>query len=77
VAGEPATQVFPPGESVVLPVWTTAAMVVSFLPGRPWHGHLEAIWGMAADDGVNFSARTAIESRARRLRARAAGGAAE
>lgn len=72
VAGEPAAEVFPPGESVILPVWATAAMLVSFLPGRPWQGHLSLLWDMADEDGVNFSALGAIEARARRRHARPA-----
>jgi hypothetical protein len=70
VGGEPATQVFPPGESVVLPVWTTAAMLVSFLPSHSWQAHLELIWELEADDGVNVSALFALESRTRRRRTR-------
>jgi hypothetical protein len=70
VGGEPATQVFPPGESVVLPVWTTAAMLTSFLPSHSWQGHLEVIWELEAHDGVNASALFALESRARRRRPR-------
>jgi hypothetical protein len=66
VAGEPAASVFPPGEAVVLPVWATAAMLVSFLPLRPWQAHLEIIWQMEDDDGVNFTALAALDTRARR-----------
>jgi hypothetical protein len=75
VGGEAATEVFPPGESVVLPVWATAAMLVSFLPGRPWGSHVWMIWGLETSDGVNHSALTAIESwgRRRRRRRRSAG----
>jgi hypothetical protein len=42
VDGEPATQVFPPGESVILPAWTTAAMLVSLRPegASTWQEHL-------------------------------------
>ena len=38
VDGEPAAHVFPPGESVILPAWTTAAMLVSLLPEAPAPG---------------------------------------
>ena len=48
-----------------LAVRITAAMLVAFLPGRPWKGHLELIWKLEADDGVNCSA---LRSAARRFR---------
>ena len=57
--------VFPPGEAVVLPVWATVAVLVSFLPLRPRQAHLEIIWQMEDDDGVNFTALTALDARAR------------
>ena len=68
VNGEPAAQVFPPGESVILPAWTTAAMLVSLLPegARTWQDHLQMIWDLETTDGVNYSALAAIHSRARR-----------
>ena len=68
VAGEPATQVFPPGESVILPAWTAAAMLVSLLPegARTWQDHLQMIWDLKTTDGMNYSALAAIQSRARR-----------
>jgi hypothetical protein len=68
VDGEPAAQVFPPGESVILPAWTTAAMLVSLLPegARAWQDHLQMIWDLETTDGVNYSALAAIHSRARR-----------
>jgi hypothetical protein len=68
VNGEPATHVFPPGESVILPAWTTAAMLVSLLPdgARAWQDHLQMIWDLETTDGVNYSALAAIQSRARR-----------
>src|SRR3984885_8491619 len=68
VAGEPAAQVFPPGESVILPAWTTAAMLVSLLPegARNWQDHLQMIWDLETPDGVNYAALAAIHSRARR-----------
>jgi hypothetical protein len=68
VDGEPATQVFPPGESVILPAWTTAAMLVSLLPegARAWQDHLQMIWDLETTDGMNYSALAALQSRARR-----------
>lgn len=33
--------------------WATAAMLVSLLPLRPWQAHVECIWQMEDDDGVN------------------------
>jgi hypothetical protein len=74
VDGEPATQVFPPGESVILPAWTTAAMLVSLLPdgARSWQDHLQMIWDLQTTDGVNYSALAAIHSRARRRQPRPA-----
>ena len=68
VGGEPAAQVFPPGESVILPAWTTAAMLVSLLPegAGTWQDHLQMIWDLETTDGVNYSALAAIHSRARR-----------
>jgi hypothetical protein len=66
--GEPATQVFPPGESVILPAWTTAAMLVSLLPAGActWQEHLRMIWDLETTDGMNYSALAALQSRARR-----------
>jgi hypothetical protein len=74
VGGEPATHVFPPGESVILPAWTTAAMLVSLLPdgARAWQDHLQMIWDLETTDGINYSALAAIHSRARRRDARPA-----
>jgi hypothetical protein len=72
VAGEPTASVFPPAEAVVLPVWATAAMLVSFLPLRPWRAHLDLIWQMEDDDGVNFTAMAALDARTRRRHFRAA-----
>ena len=68
VNGEPAAQVFPPGESVILPAWTAAAMLVSLLPegASTWQDHLQMIWDLETTDGVNYSALAAIHSRARR-----------
>src|ERR1700722_18060641 len=68
VEGEPATQVFPPGESVILPVWTAAAMLVSLLPegAGTWQDHLRMIWDLETTDGLNYCALTAIYSRVRR-----------
>src|ERR1700685_1158950 len=74
VAGEPATQVFPPGEYVILPAWTAAAMLVSLLPdGAPtWQDHLQMIWDLETTDGINYSALAAIHSRERRRNPRPA-----
>ena len=68
VDGEPATQVFPPGESVILPAWTAAAMLVSLLPegASTWQDHLQMIWDLETPDGINYCALAAIQSRARR-----------
>jgi hypothetical protein len=70
VNGEPASLVFPPGEFFMVPVWTTAAMLVSNAAIRSWQRHLELIWELETEDGVNYSALVAIESRKRRQRAR-------
>jgi hypothetical protein len=65
-AGEPATYVFPPGESFILPVWTTAAILVTFRPGHPWQELLKQIWSQTTDDGLNSSAISALCCRSRR-----------
>jgi hypothetical protein len=74
VDGEPATRVFPPGESVILPAWTTAAMLVSLLPegASAWHEHLQMIWDLQTTDGINYSTLAAIHSRNRRRHIRPA-----
>jgi len=41
-------------------------MLVAFLPARPWQGHLELIWKLKTDDGVNRTALHAAERRFRR-----------
>jgi hypothetical protein len=69
-AGEPAESVFPPEEAVVLPVWATAAMLVSFRPLAPWQDYLRLIWELEDDDGVNLTALAALDSRTRRRLAR-------
>ena len=48
VKGEPAAQVFPPGEFMILPAWTAAAMLVSLLPegATTWQDHLQMIWDL-------------------------------
>jgi hypothetical protein len=66
VRGEPIDDVFPAGDGAVLAVRITAAMLVAFLPARPWQGHLELIWKLETDDGVNCSALRAAERRFRR-----------
>jgi len=65
VRDERIEDVFPDGDAAVLAVRITAAMLVAFLPARPWQGHLELIWKLETDDGVN---RTALHSAARHLR---------
>lgn len=66
VRGERLDDVFPAGDASVLAVRITAAMLVAFMPGRPWQGHLELIWKMEADDGVNYSALRSARLRLRR-----------
>jgi hypothetical protein len=68
VDGEPAAQVFPPGESVILHAWATAATLMSLLPegASTWQDHLQMIWDLETIDGVTYSALAAIHSRARR-----------
>ena len=66
VRGERVDDVFPAGDGVVLAVRITAAMLVAFMPARPWQGHLELIWKLETDDGVNCSALRAAERRFRR-----------
>ena len=65
VRGERIDDVFRTGDPAVLAVRITAAMLVAFLPGRPRQGHLELIWKLETDDGVNCSA---LRSAARRFR---------
>jgi hypothetical protein len=43
-------------------------MLVSIFPFRPWRAHLECIWQMEDEDGVNFTALAALDTRARRRR---------
>jgi hypothetical protein len=66
VRGERLDDALPAGEGMVLAVRITAAMLVAFMPGRPWQGHLELIWKMETDDGVNWSALRCAERRFRR-----------
>jgi hypothetical protein len=72
VNGEPAVKVFPPGESMILPAWTAATMLVSLLPegASTWQDHLQMIWDLETTDGVNYSALAAVHSRARRREVR-------
>lgn len=65
VLGERIDDVIGTEDPAVLTVRITAAMLVAFLPGRPWQGHLELIWKLETDDGVNC---TALRSAARRFR---------
>ena len=66
VRGERIDDVLRAGDAAVLAVRITAAMLVAFLPGRPWHGHLELIWKLTTDDGVNCTALRCAERRFRR-----------
>lgn len=66
VHGEHLNKVFPAGDGAVLAVRITAAMLVAFMPGRPWAGHLELIWKMETEDGVNCSALRSAQLRLRR-----------
>ena len=66
VRGESLDDVFPGGEAAVLAVRITAAMLVTFMPARPWLGHLELIWKLETDDGVNCTALRAAQLRFRR-----------
>jgi hypothetical protein len=54
---------FPDADSAILVVRITAAMLVAFMPGRPWQGHLELIWKLETEDGVNRTALHAAERR--------------
>lgn len=66
VRGERVDDVFPAGDATVMAVRITAAMLVAFLPARPWQGHLELIWKLETDDGLNRSALVSAERRLRR-----------
>jgi hypothetical protein len=66
VHGEQLDKVFPAGDGAALAVRITAAMLVAFMPGRPWAGHLELIWKMETEDGVNCSALRSAQLRLRR-----------
>ena len=68
VDGEPSVLVFPFGEFFMVPVWITAAMLVSNAAQRPWQAHLDLIWELETEDGFNYSALVAMESRNRRRR---------
>lgn len=65
VRGERIDDLFRAGDGAVLAVRITAAMLVAFLPGRPWQEHLELIWKLETDDGLSC---TALRSAARRFR---------
>jgi hypothetical protein len=52
VRGERLDDVFPAGDSAGLAVRITAAMLVAFMPARPWQGHLELIWKLETDERV-------------------------
>jgi hypothetical protein len=68
VGGSPSAEVFPPGEYLMVPAWTAAAMLVSLRPegATTWEDHLRMIWDLETTDGVNYSALAAIGSRYRR-----------
>jgi len=66
VRGERLDNVFPAGDAAVVAVRITAAMLVAFFPARPWQGHLELIWKLETDDGVNCSALRSAQLRLRR-----------
>lgn len=70
VDGEFLEDVLPAGDAAVLAVRITAAMLVAFLPGRPWLGHLELIWKLKNASGVNWPALRAAELLVRRTRHR-------
>jgi hypothetical protein len=65
VRGERLDDVFP-ADAAVLAVRITAAMLVAFMPARPWQGHLELIWKLETEDGVNCSALRSAQIRLRR-----------
>jgi hypothetical protein len=67
VRSEGLDNVFPAGDGTALAVRITAAMLVAFMPARPWQGHLDLIWKLETDDGVNLSALHSAQFRNRRL----------
>lgn len=71
VRGDRLDDVFPAGDAPVLAVRITAAMLVAFFPARPWQGHLELIWKLETDDGVNCTALRCAQLRLRRTSATA------
>lgn len=66
VRGDHLDDVFPAGDGAILAVRITAAMLVAFMPARPWQGHLELVWKLETDDGVNCSALRCAQLRLRR-----------
>jgi hypothetical protein len=54
---------WPPSEADLRMI---AAITSSSMENRPWQGHLELIWKLETDDGVNCSALRAAERRFRR-----------
>lgn len=76
LGGEFLEDVFPAGEAAVLTVRITAAILVAFLPGRAWQGHLELIWKLQSASGVNWPALRAAECLVRRTRQHPDGGSA-
>ena len=65
VRGERLDNVFP-ADAAVLAVRITAAMLIAFMPARPWQGHLELIWKLETKDGVNCSVLSSVQIRRRR-----------
>jgi hypothetical protein len=66
VRGDDLDDVFPAANAAALAVRITAAMLVAFMPARPWQGHLELIWKLETSDGLNCSALRAAQLRLRR-----------
>jgi hypothetical protein len=66
VHGDRLDDVFPADDAAALAVRITAAMLVAFMPARPWQGHLELIWKLETGDGLNCSALRAAQLRLRR-----------
>lgn len=66
VRGERLDAVFAAGDADVLAVRIASAMLVAFLPSRPWQTHLELIWRLETEDGVNRTALRCAQLRLRR-----------
>lgn len=59
------------GMTPVLLASFIAMAAAAFFPARPWQGHLELIWKLETDDGVNCSALRSAQIRLRRTSATA------